>query len=236
MRVQPACGSQPSAVHGLPSSQGSAAPGRQLPPAQLSATVQTLPSEHGVAALASVQPVSGSQPSVVHGLPSLQTRAVGPLQPSGPQTSFWVHASPSSHGAVVGLDTQPCTGSQLSAVHGSLSLQTVEVPGAHRPTEQVSPLVQALLSEQGALLAVNVQPSAKSHASSVQGLASLHGRAAPPTHLPAAHVSAVVHASPSEHGAALTLCTQPLSGSQLSAVHGLASSQPTAVPVRQAPP
>jgi hypothetical protein len=51
-----------------------------------------------------------------------------------------------------------------------------------------------------------------------------------PAHRPAEHVSPVVHGSPSSHVAVLFWCLQPRIMSQLSSVHGLPSSQLTAVP------
>ena len=60
--------------------------------------------------------------------------------------------------------------------------------------------------------------------------------AVPPAHVPAAHVSAVVQASPSSQGAVLLVFVQPLAGSQPSEVHGLASSQLGVEPPTQEPP
>jgi hypothetical protein len=50
-----------------------------------------------------------------------------------------------------------------------------------------------------ALPAVWEQPVAGAHASTVQGFASSQFGAAPPTHVPALHLSFVVHALPSWH-------------------------------------
>jgi hypothetical protein len=61
---------QLSLVHGLPSLQFLAVPGLQKPNAQLSPTVQALPSSHKLLLLLETQPLNGSQLSVVQGLPS----------------------------------------------------------------------------------------------------------------------------------------------------------------------
>src|SRR3989442_1025728 len=73
--------------------------------------------------------------------------------------------------------------------------------------------------------------------SAVQGLASLQLRAVPEVQTPAWQVSAPLHALPSLHEVpfASAVCRQPASGSQVSAVHGLASLQLSAVPARQRP-
>jgi len=154
---------------------------------------------------------------------------------------------------------QPAARSQPSLVHGLLSSQVVAAPGKHAPPLQVSPLVQALLSEHGAELAVCKQPlvgsqpssvqglpslhavalvvcwqpAAKSQLSSVQRLLSLHELATPPLQVPAAHVSALVQGLPSSHGAVFGVCRQPALGSQASPVHGLPSSHAVAAEARQ---
>src|SRR5262245_25111577 len=71
------------------------------------------------------------------------------------------------------------------------------------------------------------------HESMVQTLLSLHTSGAPIWHNPpAVHVSAPLHASPSEHDdpAALGVWKHPVPGSQPSVVQGLASAQSSAVP------
>jgi hypothetical protein len=47
VKTQPVAGSQLSAVHWVPSSQVTGAPGWQEPPPQVSPAVQALPSSHG---------------------------------------------------------------------------------------------------------------------------------------------------------------------------------------------
>src|SRR5947207_8096073 len=70
--VQPLAGSQPSAVQLLPSLQSGGGPPTQLPPAQVSAVVQALPSSQAAVLFVCTQPRTGSQESSVHGLPSSQ--------------------------------------------------------------------------------------------------------------------------------------------------------------------
>src|SRR6185369_576328 len=68
----PLAGLQTSSVQPLPSSQLSAAPLTHVPPPQVSATVQALPSSHGTVLFVYSQPLDGLQVSSVHRLPSLQ--------------------------------------------------------------------------------------------------------------------------------------------------------------------
>jgi len=77
-------------------------------------------------------------------------------------------------------------------------------------------------------------PVAGAHSSSVHGLASLQLRAEPPWQEPSRHVSPVVHASSSVQVAALAKNTQPATTSQLSSVHGLASSHTIGAPAMHA--
>jgi hypothetical protein len=71
------------------------------------------------------------------------------------------------------------------------------------PARQVSVSVQAFPSSHGVVLLVYTQPVAGAQVSSVQTLPSLQIGAGPPTHVPAAHVSAVVQAFASSQGAVL---------------------------------
>jgi hypothetical protein len=74
------------------------------------------------------------------------------------------------------------------------------------------------------------------HESSVQPLESLQSSAGPPTQAPPLHASAVVQASPSLHGATLSVCRQPVPGVQKSSVQGLPSSQLNGDDPAQTPP
>jgi hypothetical protein len=75
-------------------------PARHTPIAQKSPVVQSLPSSQELALLAKLQPVAGSQLSVVHTLLSLQVTDA-PAQAPPEQVSPPVHALPSEHGAVL---------------------------------------------------------------------------------------------------------------------------------------
>src|SRR5437773_2050807 len=69
-----------------------------------------------------------------------------------------------------------------------------------------------------------MHPAFGSHESSVHGFLSSQSGACPPTHSPLAHVSLVVQALPSSHGAWLSTCWHPACGSHESSVQGLPSS------------
>lgn len=130
---------------------------------------------------------------------------------------------------------QPFCGSQASTVHGLLSSQVTAVPGLQAPLLQASPAVQALPSSHTPVRALNTQPFCASQPSTVQGLPSLHVALEPAVHLPPWQLSPWVHALPSLQGAATLPWMQPDLGSQLSVVHGLASSQPRGPPGWQLP-
>ena len=80
-----------------------------------------------------------------------------------------------------------------------------------------------------------VQPLAALQLSSVQTLPSSQLIVWPLMQEPPWQVSPEVQALPSLQTATFALCWQPLVGSQLSLVHGLVSSQLTALPAWQAP-
>ena len=233
--VQPFVASQTSVVHGLLSSQLATVPPLQMPPAHASFTVQELPSSQVLVFGVKVQPVAGLQESVVHGLPSEHGRVPPAVHAPLMQMSLNVHTLPSEHAALVFAWTQPLIGSQVSAVQGLLSSQVAAEPGTHAPPAQTSPWVQPLLSEQPSLLNTNVQPSAGSHVSVVQGLPSLHGRLAPGTHAPAAQTSPTVQRLLSLQPSVLLTAAQPVVGLQVSVVQRLPSSQVLAAPGSHAP-
>ncbi len=150
--TQPLPPSHRSVVHGLPSSQTLAAPPWQLPPLQVSPSVQILLSLQGNVLAEVVHPTLASQPSLVQGLPSSQTLTAPGLQVLALQTSPSVQALLSLHGAVFAVVVHPALASQPSSVHGLPSLQVVALPGVQIPLEQTSPSVQMLPSSQGKLL------------------------------------------------------------------------------------
>jgi hypothetical protein len=98
---------------------------------------------------------------------------------------------------------QPDAGVQASSVQTLPSSQLGGAPPAQTPPAQVSLVVQALPSSQGAVLLVCVQPVAGLQASSVQTLPSSQLGGDPPTHTPAEQVSLIVQALPSLHEAVL---------------------------------
>lgn len=179
MLVQPAVGSQASAVHAWLSLQFRAEPGMHEPRAlHVSAPLQTLPSLHEAPVFGVwTQPVAGLQVSVVHSLLSSQDGATpfthtpaeqnsapsqrsesahdGPLsgttvQPVvGLQTSS-VHEFPSSQ--VTGVVVQPTPTVQVSVVHALPSLQTSGVPGMQVPLQTSTPLHGSLSSHSAAVV------------------------------------------------------------------------------------
>ncbi len=100
--------SQPSSVHGLPSSQEAGAWPEQTPPWQVSPVVQELPSSQAPVLGVARQPVAGLQLSSVHWSPSSQPTGVLPPHWPALHDSPVVHALPSSQVAVSSLlITQP---------------------------------------------------------------------------------------------------------------------------------
>jgi len=228
--VHPAVALQPSVVQGFPSSQFAVAPGMQAPPAQASPAVHALPSEHAPVKFVTVHPELESQPSCVHTLPSSQNRAEPPVQAPFAHKSPTVQASPSSQAPAAALCAQPAAASQLSVVQGFWSSQGIWAPAAQLPPTHASPVLQTLLSEHVAALAMCTQPASASQESSVHGLPSSQPRAEPGAQMPEVQTSPSVHALPSLHAPPVDVCTQPPVASQLSSVHALPSEQFRPVP------
>lgn len=109
------------------------------------------------------------------------------------------------------------------------------MPGTQLPPWHVSAWVHAVPSLQAPLLARCVQPAVKSHASSVQMLPSLQLALAPARHALLTQTSPTVQALPSLHVAELALEVHPTLATQVSSVHGLASSHSARVPPTHAP-
>src|SRR2546427_245463 len=126
---QPVTASQASVVHTLLSSQLSGVPGLQVPPPHTSWPLQTVLSSHGFVLFVCPQPVTASQASVVHTLPSSQLSGVPGLQVPPPHTSWPLQTVLSSHGFVLFVCPQPVTASQASVVHTLPSSQLSGVPG-----------------------------------------------------------------------------------------------------------
>ena len=234
--VQPPDALQESVVHRLLSSHASAAPGTQTPLAHASFVVHALPSVQANVLLVKTQPVAGTQASVVHGLPSLQTTPVPPAHEPLAQMSPWVHALPSEQARVLLVCVQPFCASHSSVVHGLLSSHGATLPPVQTPNRHVSFSVQELPSSHAKVLAVKTQPVVALQLSVVHGLPSEHGSVLPGWQVPPEQVSPSVQTLPSEQLAVVLVCVQPATGSQLSAVHGLKSSQLATEPGTHAPP
>ena len=127
----------------------------------------------------------------------------------------------------------------VSVVHGSPSSHASGAPAAHAPDWHVSAPLHALPSEQDVPFATAAfaQPLAALHVSVVHALPSLQSGGVPAAHAPDWHVSAPLHALPSEHDVpfATAKVWQPSSGSHACVVHGSPSSQDTAEPGAHVP-
>jgi hypothetical protein len=179
--------------------------------------------------------VTGLQESVVQTFPSSQLAGGPPLQTPPPQVSPVVQAFPSSQAIVLFEFWHPSTGSQESVVQMFPSLQFGAGPPLQTPAPQVSPVVQASPSLHAAVLLAFTQPVAGTQESVVQILPSLQFGGAPPTQAPPLQVSAVVQAFPSSQAAVLVVFWQPSTGSQVSSVQTLPSSQFSGEPPTQTP-
>ncbi len=228
--VHPVAGSQPSFVHGLPSSQSSAPPGWQEPPWHWSLVVHTLASLQGWLLSALMQPWAGSQVSVVQKLPSSHVAGVPGWHAPPWHTSPVVHTSPSLQSAVFGGFEHPVTGSHRSSVHGLLSEQLGPLPPVHVPLAHTSPVVQLLPSSQGPEFGVYTHPSVLWHVSVVQMLPSSQTSGGPPSHTPFSQVSFVVQALPSPQGSELGVKTHPVAGLQDASVQTLPSAHRIGAP------
>ncbi len=216
------------------------APELHLPSWQASPVVHGLPSSHAFKLLLWVQPLKGSQPSDVQGLPSSQsTEALSGMPLHAPvllQTSPPVQSLPSLQGRLLATWLQPPSGRHESLVHGFLSLQLAPTP-AHEPAVQVSASVQSLLSLHGAEFAGQPHlPVTMSHRSSVHGLPSWQVLGLPGAQSPSTHKSPKVQALPSLHTEpASGEWLHPVPGRHLSALQASLSLQSRVVPPAQSP-
>ena len=192
-----------------------------------SIVVQTSPSLQSALLSTCTQPIPGSQLSLVHTFPSLQSSGGPGVQAPLLHRSLTVQALPSLHTFVLFTCVQPVAGLQPSVVQPLPSSQLTAAPGTHCPPLHVSLWVQALPSSQGSVLFVCVQPLAGLQPSVVHTLPSLQPAAGPGLQAPPAHASPVVQALPSSHDALLLTWTHPVAGLQLSSVQGLPSLQLT---------
>jgi hypothetical protein len=140
----PVAGSQvPASWHWSVGVHAIGGPGTQAPLPQVSPTVQALPSLHAAVLLTCRHPTSGSQESVVHGLPSSQFRGGVPVQVPFRQTPVPLHTSPSPQVAVLLVCRHPAAGSHESSVQTLWSLQSAAGPATQTPFVQMSVVVQA---------------------------------------------------------------------------------------------
>jgi hypothetical protein len=101
--------------------------------------------------------------------------------------------------------TQPLPGTHESSVQRFPSSQLNAAIPAHTPLAHTSPVVHAFPSSHVAVLFVWTHPVAGSQESSVHPLPSSQLSAGPPEHAPPLHTSPTVQASPSSHGAVLSV-------------------------------
>ena len=131
--------------------------------------------------------------SVVQKFPSSQLGDGPPTHLPPLHLSLVVQAFPSLHRAVLFVSKQPVAGLQVSSVQTLPSSQLSAGPPTQPPLLQVSLVVQAFPSLQGAVLALWTQPVLGLQVSSVQTLPSSQLRAVP-TQRPPVQTSPVVQA------------------------------------------
>ena len=234
--VQPWLRLQLSSVHGLPSSHvRTPAPWQPVAP-QVSPVVHASPSSQALLLARNAQPLALSQLSVVHGLPSTHTRAAPATQPPPAQVSLVVQLLPSLHLLVLLVWMHaPLVASHVSVVQGLWSSQSLGPSGWHRPSWQLSPMVQPFSSSQGKSLALKLQPFKGSQLSVVQGVSSWHVALGPAVHAPSLQLSPTVQTFPSSHAVDPAMNAQPVAVRQVSSVQSLPSAQTVGVPGRHRP-
>jgi hypothetical protein len=146
-----------------------------------------------------------------------------------------VQALPSLHGPALLTCAHPVAGLHESSVQVLPSLQSGAGPPTHTPFAQASPVVQALPSLHGTVLAECTQPMAGLHASSVQRFPSSQLGGGPPAHEPPLQASPIVHALPSLQGFEFGAWTHPTAGLQESSVQAFRSAQLGGTPGLQTP-
>ena len=196
--AQPLAGMQLSSVHALPSPHTlatSIALPAHLPPAQTSPLVQKFPSSQEMLLFTLLQPLPGSQLSLVHGLPSSQFRPT-PAQVPPAHTSPLVHALPSLHASLVLVLTQ-FPPAHTSVVQPFLSSQSFWSPARQSLLAHTSPIVHGFPSSHALLLGVWTQPFTLSQPSSVHGFLSSQSNFFPAPQVPPLQVSPSVQTEPS---------------------------------------
>src|SRR5262245_29906032 len=207
----------------LLSLQLSGVPAVQMPLWHVSAPLHSVPSAHEVPfATTLLWHTPAVHTSVVQALPSLQSAAV----PHGWQPRM-------------GVCVQPLSGLHASVVQALPSSQSSGVPAVQVPLWQVSAPLHTVPSAHEVPLATGdvTQPRVGLHESFVQTFPSLQTSGVPAVQIPAWQVSAPLHTVPSAHDVpfATGVFRQPCTGSQLSFVHTLTSSQLRAVPAVHTP-
>src|SRR5207237_352259 len=125
---------------GAAGGQTGGGPPTQVPPAQVSAVVQSSLSSHGELFAVFMQPVAGSHESVVHTLLSSQLRAGPPTQAPPAQVSAVVQALPSLQGSVFGVPpTHAAAPSQVLPLMQGLLAQAWPAGSNWQVGEQQSP-------------------------------------------------------------------------------------------------
>src|SRR5438067_2470862 len=125
---------------GAAGGQTGGGPPTQVPPAQVSAVVQSSLSSHGGLFAVFMQPVAGSHESVVHTLPSTQLGGGPPTQTPPAQVSAVVQALPSLQGSVFGVPpTHAAAPSQVLPLMQGLLAQAWPAGSNWQVGEQQSP-------------------------------------------------------------------------------------------------
>jgi hypothetical protein len=231
----------PAAWHGSDAVHVTAAPLAQTPPTHVSPVVHALLSVQTVPfALAGFEhcPETGSHvPAAWHGSDAVHVTAAPLAQTPPTHVSPFVHALPSVHTvpfALAGFEHCPVPGSHVPAAwHGSDAVHVTAAPLAQTPPWHVSPVVHALPSVHTVpfgMAGPAHTPVARSHACAPRHcVAPGHVTRLLPVHAPAWQVSVCVQALLSLQAVPFVtgVCTQPVAGLQLSAVHGLLSSHGT---------
>ena len=181
--------------------------------------VQALPSLQGSTLLVAKQPVTALQPSVVQGFLSSHGICAPAVQTPATQLSPPVQTLPSALQDLPSAwfcDAQaPEAGTHTVLAH-AVSCEVLHVTMVFGSIWQTNG--SWLLSQYSVPL--HRLPSSLP----AQSASAWHAhRFVPGAHAPAAHVSPLVHALPSEQTPSVGACPQPTVGSQPSAVHGLLS-------------
>jgi hypothetical protein len=177
-----------------------------------------------------VQPLKALQESIVHALPSLQSRVAPAVHTPAWHVSAPLHTVPSAHDVpfVTARFTQPEAALQLSDVQTLPSLQLSGVPAVQTPPWQVSAPLHTVASAHAVPLgrAVVKHPMIGSQLSVVQVLPSLQTGGVPAVQEPLWQVSSPLQRLPSAQDtplASVGLLHTP--AVQMSLVHGFPSAQ-----------